>query len=193
MKGKRMIKECHAPKECTLEVEENTQEKDTLVVSVYGKLTKKEVVEEEPKKEEELNAEEEPNEEKKPNEEKELKKKGEEEEETTTTTTKNDDASDTNDPVDLTPEELAQKRKESQEKVEEDGGPCTAPFCWSCEHRIRKDFRDLSTEERALWWQAMNDMKSHPIARKTGETTNLYDEFVMIHAHYENKPQAHGT
>jgi len=34
---------------------------------------------------------------------------------------------------------------------------------------------------------------SHPIERKTGEKTNLYDEFVIIHAHYENKPQAHGT
>ena len=66
-------------------------------------------------------------------------------------------------------------------------------FCWSCEHRIRKDFRDLTTKERALWWQAMNDMKQHPTTRKDGSTSNLYDEFVIVHAFKDNKPQAHGT
>ena len=87
----------------------------------------------------------------------------------------------------------ANKQKPDTDQIIDTAEKCSGDFCWACEHRIRKDFRDLTTTERALWWQAMNDMKKHPTTRKDGTGSNLYDEFVIVHAFKDNKPQAHGT
>jgi tyrosinase len=91
-------------------------------------------------------------------------------------------------------EDTALTSEEAKIIKEVEAKKCTEPFCWACDYRIRKDFRDLTKEERALYWDAINDMKRTPTKRsKDGSTKNLYDEFVIIHAWKINKPQAHGT
>ena len=44
-----------------------------------------------------------------------------------------------------------------------------------------------------MYWEAVNAMKEKETTRTDGSKSNLYDEFVIIHAHKTNKPQAHGT
>jgi len=51
------------------------------------------------------------------------------------------------------------------------------------EPRIRKDYRDLTLEERALYHEAVNALKD----------SGIYDNFVRVHAHPINKAVAHGT
>jgi hypothetical protein len=69
------------------------------------------------------------------------------------------------------------------------------PFAWACDKRIRKDYRDLSPEERALYWKAAQKAKDTPAGGESDAEpgNNLYDTFVMIHAWRTNKPQAHST
>merc|ERR1711871_151992 len=70
------------------------------------------------------------------------------------------------------------------------------PFAWACDHKIRKDWVDLTDAERDLYLEAVNSLKTTARAGSTqpaGPGNNLYDAFVQIHGESENKKYAHQT
>ena len=78
------------------------------------------------------------------------------------------------------------------------GATTNTPFGWACQYRVRKDWMDLTPEERTLYLKAVNALKT--TLSKTGEPCpadckglNIYDTFVMIHGETANKAYAHQT
>ena len=78
------------------------------------------------------------------------------------------------------------------------GAVSSGPFGWACKYRVRKDWMDLTPEERTLYLKAVNTLKT--TLSKTGEPCpadckglNIYDTFVMIHGETANKAYAHQT
>jgi len=69
------------------------------------------------------------------------------------------------------------------------------PFYWGCEHRVRKDWLDLTHEEKELYLEGVNALKTTPRkgASDAGPGNNIYDTFVLIHGESANKKYAHQT
>jgi tyrosinase len=69
------------------------------------------------------------------------------------------------------------------------------PFSWACDHRVRKDWVDLTGEEKQLYLDAVNAVKTTPQkgASDALPGNNIYDAFVLIHEQNTNKEYAHQT
>jgi tyrosinase len=66
------------------------------------------------------------------------------------------------------------------------------PFEWAKTQKLRKDWNDLTDDERNLYFKAVNAMKRKIVKSPRGHH-NLYDLFVIIHGEINNKAYAHQT